>query len=313
MKMLNRAVFATLAASTLAFTAACGGGAGTGNSGSGETVIGVTLSTLSNTFFTTLRDAAQKAADGAKVKLVVQDAQNDAATQLSQVQNFVSQGVKAIIINPVDSDQATPAAKLAENAKIPVIAVDRTINNATVAASIASDNVQGGQLAADTLAKLVGTGDVLHLQGVLGTSASRDRGQGFTTNIKNAAGIKVAATQTAEFEKAKGMSVTTDLLQAQAGAKGVFAENDDMALGAVQALGDRAGKDVKVVGFDGTADAITAIEAGKLSASVAQQPAELGKLAIEQAVKAAKGEKTEAKISVPVKVITKDNLAEFKK
>ncbi|MBP2475562.1 ABC-type sugar transport system substrate-binding protein [Crossiella equi] len=311
MKMLNRAVLATLAASTLAFTAACGGASG--GSASGQPVIGMTISSLANPFFNVLKDAAQEAADKAGVKLVVNDAQGDANTQLSQVQNFVSQGVKAIIINAVDSDQATPAAKAAENANIPVIAVDRAINNAKIASFIASDNVQGGQLAADTLAKLVGSGDVLHLQGILGTSASRDRGQGFTNNIKNASAVKVAATQTAEFDKAKGLSVTTDLLQAQAGTKGIFAENDDMALGAVQALGDRAGKDIQVVGFDGNTDALTAIESGKLAATIAQQPKELGRMAIEQAVKTTKNEAPEAKIAVPVKVVTKDNVAEFKK
>ncbi|GAA3997621.1 hypothetical protein GCM10022247_17110 [Allokutzneria multivorans] len=309
MKLTRRSAFAAVAVATLALTAACGGGAG--NSSGGEITVALSVSTLNNPFFVQLRDGAQEAAKALGVKLVVQDAQNDPATQVNQVQTFTTQGVKAIIINAVESDQATPAAKAAENAKIPVVAVDRAVNNAKIASQIASDNVAGGKLAAEALAKAIGgAGDVVVLQGTPGTSAARDRGQGFADGIKASAGIKVAAQQAADFDRSKGLEVTTSLLPTQAALKGLFAQNDEMALGAIKALG---GRDVKVVGFDATKDGLDAIEAGTMAATIAQQPRELGKLAVEQAVKAAKGEQVTAKVDVPVKVVTKENLAEFKK
>ncbi|MCP3799467.1 substrate-binding domain-containing protein [Allokutzneria sp. A3M-2-11 16] len=310
MKLTRRAAFAAVAVATLALTAACGGAAGSGGSG-GEITVALSVSTLNNPFFVQLRDGAQEAAKALGVKLVVQDAQNDPATQVNQVQTFTTQGVKAIIVNAVESDQATPAAKAAENAKIPVVAVDRAVNNAKIASQIASDNVAGGKLAAEALAKAIGgAGDVVVLQGTPGTSAARDRGQGFTEGIKASAGVKVAAQQAADFDRSKGLEVTTSLLPTQAALKGLFAQNDEMALGAIKAL---AGRDVKVVGFDATEDGLAAIQAGTMAATIAQQPRELGKLAVEQAVKAAKGEPVTAKVDVPVKVVTKENLAEFKK
>ncbi|SDN25175.1 substrate-binding domain-containing protein [Allokutzneria albata] len=311
MKLTRRSAFAAVAVATLALTAACGGASGGSGGTGGEITVALSVSTLNNPFFVQLRDGAQDAAKALGVKLVVQDAQNDPATQVNQVQTFTTQGVKAIIVNAVESDQATPAAKAAENAKIPVIAVDRAVNNAKIASQIASDNVAGGKLAAEALAKAIGgSGDVVVLQGTPGTSAARDRGQGFTDGIKASPGVKVAAQQAADFDRSKGLEVTTSLLPTQSALKGLFAQNDEMALGAIKAL---SGRDVKVVGFDATEDGLAAIQAGTMAATIAQQPRELGRLAVEQAVKAAKGEQVTAKVDVPVKVVTKENLAEFTK
>ncbi len=259
--------------------------------------IGMSLSTLNNPFFVTLRKGAQDEAARQGVSLTVTDAQNDAAQQVNQVQNFTSQSMKAIILNPVDSDAAAPAVKIAERAGIPVIAADRGVNNATVAQTVASDNVTGGKLAADELAKLMGQkGKVAVLQGVPGTSASRDRGQGFAEGIKAYPNIQVVAQQPADFDRTKGLDVMTNMLQPNPDITGVFAENDEMALGAIKALGAKAGKAVKavkavkVVGFDGTPDALKAIKEGTMNASVAQQPQLIGRQSVQGAVKAARGE-----------------------
>jgi ABC-type sugar transport system substrate-binding protein len=314
--MRIHALIAAGAALTLGLTAC--GSSGTSSSGSsataagGDVKIGMSISTLNNPYFVQLRDGAEAEAKKLGVTLTVTDAQNDASQQVNQVQNFTSQSMKAIIINPVDSDAAAPAVKIAERSSIPVIAVDRGVNGATVAQTVASDNVAGGKLAAEQLAKEIGEkGEVVLLQGVPGTSASRDRGQGFTEGIKAFPNIKVVAQQPADFDRAKGLDVMTNLLQSHPGVTGVFAENDEMALGAIKALGAKAGKEVKVVGFDGTPDGLKAIEAGTLAASIAQQPALLGQQSVQNAVKAAKGEKLEATLNVPVKVATKDNLSEF--
>ncbi|MEO6090260.1 MAG: substrate-binding domain-containing protein [Umezawaea sp.] len=300
---------AALAASALVLTAACGSGA-TG-SGGGDVTIGLAVSTLNNPYFVELKQGAEEAAAELGVKLTVVDAQNDATNQVNQVQTFATQGLKAIIINPVDSKQAAPAAKAAENANIPLIAVDRSVDDGKVASEITSDNIQGGSLAAIELGRAT-SGEVVHLEGIPGASASRDRGRGFEQGL-NSGGIKVVASQPADFDRAKGLDVMTNLMQANSAIKGVFADNDEMALGAIKALGDRAGKDVQVVGFDGTPDGLKAIEEGTMAATIAQQPKVLGRKAVEQAVKAAKGEAVQQVVDVEVKVVTKKNLAEFKK
>ncbi|MCA2224059.1 substrate-binding domain-containing protein [Nonomuraea aurantiaca] len=284
-----------------------------GSPGGANIKIGMSVSTLNNPYFVQLRDGAQAEAQKAGATLTVTDAQNDASQQVNQVQNFASQAMKAIILNPVDSDAAAPAAKAAERANIPVIAADRGVNGAEVAQTVASDNVTGGKLAAQELAELLGhKGQVVVLQGVAGTSAARDRGQGFTEGIKAFPNIKVVAQQPADFDRTKGLDVMTNLLQSNPGINGVFAENDEMALGAIKALGAKAGKEVKVVGFDGTPDGLKAVKAGTMNASVAQQPALLGQQAVAAAIKAAKGEQIEKTVAVPVKVATTENVDEFK-
>lgn len=288
-----------------------GAATGAGAAGGG-TSITLAVSTLNNPFFVDLRDGAQAAADAAGATLNVVDAQNDAATQANQIADAVTKSSSAIVINPVDSDAAGSAVGPANNANIPVVAVDRAVDGGKVASLISSDNVQGGKLAAQALgAAMGGRGEVIVLQGVPGTSASRDRGQGFTEGIAGA-GLKVIARQPANFDRTQGLNVATNLLQSSAGATGLFAENDEMALGAIQALGAKAGQGVKVFGFDGTADAIEAIEAGTLVGTIAQQPEELGKQAVETALKVVRGETVQAQIPVEVKAVTKENVNQFK-
>ncbi|OAH12146.1 ABC transporter permease/substrate-binding protein [Streptomyces jeddahensis] len=274
--------------------------------------LGLSLSTLNNPFFVQIREGAQEAAKKAGADLTVTDAQNDASQQANQLQNFTSEGLGSIIVNPVDSDAAGPAVRAANKAGIPVIGVDRGVNKADTAALVASDNVAGGRLAAKTLAeKLGGQGEIVILQGQAGTSASRERGAGFAEGLKAYPGIKVLAKQPADFDRTKGLDVMTNMLQAHPDVDGVFAENDEMALGAIKALGSKAGTSVAVVGFDGTPDGLKAVKAGTLYASVAQQPKELGRIAVENALKAAEGEKVSETVKVPVKVVTSQNVDGF--
>ncbi|MGH3925147.1 MAG: substrate-binding domain-containing protein [Pseudonocardiaceae bacterium] len=304
---LIRRIVAALSVTALSLTAACGSSADSDN---GEITIGLTVSTLNNPYFVQLIDGAREAAAELNVKLTVADAQNDAINQINQMQTFTTQGMRSIIINPVDSTQAAPAAKAAENASIPLISVDRSIDGGTVTSEIISDNVLGGSLAAIELSRVT-SGAVVHLRGIPGTSASRDRGQGFEKGLSSGT-IQVVATQPADFDRTKGLDVMTNLPQSHPTLTGVFAENDEMALGAIKALGDRAGKDVHVVGFDGTQDALSAIEAGTMAATIAQQPKTLGRAAVEQAVKAAKGDQVQRVINVEVKVVTRLNVADFR-
>ncbi|MER5791859.1 substrate-binding domain-containing protein [Streptomyces sp. NPDC001980] len=274
--------------------------------------MGLSLSTLNNPFFVQIRAGAQAEAKKQGVDLTVTDAQNDASQQANQLQNFTSSGLGAIIVNPVDSDAASNSVKAAGKADIPVIAVDRGVNNATTATLVASDNVTGGELAAKTIAeKLGGQGKIVILQGQAGTSAARERAQGFANGLKAYPGIQVVAQQPADFDRTKGLDVMSNLLQAHPDVQGVIAANDEMALGAIKALGSKAGSSVSVVGFDGTPDGLTAVRNGTLYASVAQQPSQLGKIAVDNALKAVKDQKIPSTIKVPVKVVTKDNVAGF--
>lgn len=284
----------------------------TGTSEAKSKKIGLSLSTLNNPFFVQIRAGAQAEAKKLGVDLTVTDAQNDASQQANQLQNFTSEGLGTIIVNAVDSDAVTPAAKAVNKSGIPLVAVDRAVNNADTTALVASDNTTGGKLAARSLAeKLGGQGKIVILQGQAGTSASRERGAGFAEGLKAYPGIDVVAEQPADWDRTKGLDVTTNLLQANPDIDGVFAENDEMALGAIKALGSKAGKSVQVIGFDGTDDGLKAVKAGTLYASVAQQPTELGRIAVQNAVKAAEGDKVEKSVMVPVKVVTKENVADF--
>lgn len=308
MKKTFRAALAIVCAGTLmAGTVACGS-----TSSSGGDKVALLVSTLNNPFFVDLRDGAQAAAKDLGVDLMVSDAQNDSSTQQNQVQNAQSQGAKAVIINPVDSDAASPAVAPLLSSNLPVISVDRSVTGEDVTSHIASDNVAGGAQAADELAKAVGEkGKVIILQGTPGAASTRDRGDGFKKEIKKYSGIEVVAEQTANFDRAEALDVTTNLMQSNPDVVGIYAENDEMALGAIQSLGSKAGVDVKIFGFDGTEDGLKAVSNGTMVGTIAQQPKELGKKAVEAAVKAIKGESVEKTESIEVKTVTKGNVADF--
>jgi ribose transport system substrate-binding protein len=291
-----------------------GGGASPSTAGAGRAKIGLAISSFQNDFFVTLADGAKKAATSAGVELVIADAGGDASKQASQVEDFITQKVAVILLNPVDSDAIVPSVEKANAAKIPVVTVDRGASGGDVVSHIASDNVAGGKMAGEYLFTLMGgSGKVIELEGISGTSAARDRGQGFQQALDAVAGkIERVAKQTANFKRDEGLSVAQNLLQANPDATGLFAHNDDMALGAVEAVAAAGltGK-VFVVGFDAAPDAVTAIKDGKMDGTIAQQPALIGKLAIETAVKVANGETVEKAIPVEITLVNKDNVAQF--
>ena len=269
--------------------------------------IGLAVSTLNNPFFVDLRDGALEEAKKAGLSITVADAQNDPNRQLSQVENFIEQRVSIILVNPCDSTAIVPAIKAANRAKIPVITVDRGADGGEVVCHIASDNVQGGQMAGEFLAKLIGNkGKVVELEGIPGTSAARDRGKGFNEVIKKYPNIKIVARQEAGFDRAKGMTVMENILQAQPEIDGIFCHNDEMALGALRAI-EAAGRlsAIKIVGFDATDDAVKSVKDGKMVATVAQKPRVMGSMAVETAKQVLDGVKVGAFIPVPLELIVK--------
>nr|WP_297874704.1 D-ribose ABC transporter substrate-binding protein [uncultured Blautia sp.] len=269
------------------------------NSGSGA--VGFSVSTLNNPFFVSLSEGAKAEAEKQGVKLVVVDAGDDAAKQTNDIEDLISRNVSVLIVNPVDSDAVAPAVQNAVSKGIKVISVDRVVNGVEVDCQIASDNVAGAKMATEYLVELIGEGaKAAELEGVPGASATIDRGAGFHEAAD--AALEVVASQTANFNRAEGMNVMENILQSSPEVKGVFAHNDEMALGAVEAVA-ASGKDIKIIGFDATDDAVTAVKAGKMAATVAQKPELMGETAVQTAIKLINGETVEKSLPVEVELI----------
>jgi ribose transport system substrate-binding protein len=268
--------------------------------------IGLSISTLNNPFFVTLRDGAQAAADALGVDLVVVDSQDDPATEASNMEDLIAQGVDVILVNPTDSDAIVPSILAANDAGIPVFTIDRGASGGEVVSHIASDNVAGGRLAgAYVCDALGGAGNVVELEGIAGTSAARDRGAGFNAYLEEECpGLTVVSRQTANFNRAEGLDVFSNILQAEEQIDGVFAHNDEMILGAIEAAAAAGREGIVFVGFDAVDDAVAAVEAGTLGATVAQQPDLMGQLGVETAATYLGGGEVDASIPVDLTLVT---------
>ena len=237
--------------------------------------------------------------------MTVADAGDDAAKQTSDIEDLVASGISVLIVNPVDSDAVTGAVEAAKAKGVKVISVDRAVNGVEIDCQIASDNVLGAELATQYIVDTLGEGvKVAELEGVTGASAAIDRSQGFH-NVADTK-LKVVSSQTANFARTEGMSVMENMLQANPDIQAVFAAIDEMALGAMEAISG-AGKQIMVVGFDATDDAIASIQAGQMAGTIAQQPDLIGATAVENALKLIAGESIPKAVPVEVTLITKDN------
>jgi len=270
-----------------------------------QDTLALVLSTLNNPFFVSLKEGAEAKASELGYKLVVLDSQNDPAKEIANVEDALSKKVKLIMINPTDSDAVKSAIKAANRKDVPVVTLDRGAKGGKVLSHVASDNVQGGMMAGALIVKqLGGTGSVVELQGVPGTSAARDRGEGFHKALASAAGIKVVSSQPADFDRTKGLNVMENILQAHANIDAVFAHNDEMALGAIKAI-QASKRSILVVGFDGTDDGVSAVKEGAMLATVAQQAGKIGSMGVEAADKLLKGQSVDAYTPVALRVISK--------
>ncbi|MDQ6598686.1 ribose ABC transporter substrate-binding protein RbsB [Bacillus salipaludis] len=265
--------------------------------------IGLSVSTLNNPFFVSLKNGVQKEAKVLGMEVKVVDAQNDSAKQINDVEDLIQQGVDVLLINPTDSAAISTAVQSANNIGIPVITLDRSADKGKVAALVASDNIKGGEMAGNYIVKKLGEkAKVAELEGVPGASATRERGKGF--HIIADQKLNVVEQQSADFDRTKGLTVMENLLQANPDIQAVFAHNDEMALGAIEAI-NSSGKNIMVIGFDGNDDALKAIKAGKMEATVAQQPELIGKLAVDAGRDVVQGKKVAKKIPAPLKLVTK--------
>jgi ribose transport system substrate-binding protein len=293
MNMKKLAVWVSAAAITASFSANV----------LAKDTIALVVSTLNNPFFVSMKDGAQKEADKLGYNLVVLDSQNNPAKELANVQDLTVRGTKLMLINPTDSDAVGNAVAMANQAKIPVITLDRQASKGEVASHVASDNAFGGKMAGDYIAKKVGeNAKVIELEGIAGTSVARERGKGFAQAAEKHH-FTILASQPADFDRTKGLNVMQNLLTAHPDVQAVFAQNDEMALGALRALQTAGKTDVLVVGFDGTEDGIKAVNSGKMGATVAQRPDQIGVIGVQTADKVLKGEKVPAVIPVDLKLV----------
>ncbi len=268
--------------------------------------IGVALSNLSNPFFATLRDGAESEAQRQNATLVVEDAADDAAQQTSQVQAMIDQGVNALLINPVDADAIVSSIEAANAAGIPVLTIDRSASGGTILSHIASDNEAGGKMAGDFLAERINkTGNIVELQGPAGNSAADARGKGFDGAIATYPDIHIVAKEIANWNRDEAQTAFAQILADNADIVAVFAQNDEMVLGAIAAAKEAGRDGIVFVGFDAIDDAIAAVEDGSLTATIAQQPSEMGRLGVETAVSALKGESVPSTIPVDLALVTK--------
>ena len=248
--------------------------------------IGLIVSTLNNPFFVDLKTGIENKAKELGYDVVVLDSQNDPAKEVSNMEDISVKNVDLVLLNPVDSDSAIASVMIANNLDLPVITVDRASNGGNIVSHVASDNEEGGKMAAKYLA------------------ATRDRGNGFDSEIKNT-NLEIITKQSADFDRTKGLSVMENIIQSKGNIDAVFAQNDEMALGALKALQDANINDVLVVGFDATDDAVSSVSKGEMAATIAQQPILIGEKAVDLANRYLSGEKVETFAPVELKLIEK--------
>ncbi|USG67475.1 substrate-binding domain-containing protein [Brevibacillus ruminantium] len=279
--------------------------------GDGKIKIGYAINTLNNPFFVAVKKGAEQEAEKLGVDLVVVNANDDLATQLQGVEDLIQQKINILILDPVDSKGTIPAAEAANKAGVKVITTGRELEGGEVVTHLGYDEVRHGIVSGEFLNKqLGGKGNVVELQGIMGTNVAQDRSKGFQEGVTTSSEIKIIASQSADFDRAKAMTVMENILQANPDIQGVYAANDEMALGAVQAIKAANRTGIVVVSNDGTADALQAIQAGDIAGTMAIYPNQYGQKAVQIAKKVASGESVGKKLELPSIFVNKDNVEE---
>lgn len=282
--------------------------------------VGVSMSAFDDTFLTYLREDMDKQAKsypkGDGVQLQFEDARADVVKQLSQVENFISQKVDAIIVNPVDTASTGNIIKAATAAKIPLVFVNRRPDSLTLApgvAAVTSDDVEAGKLQMQYIAeKLGGKGNIVILLGDLANNSTTNRTKGVKEVLTKYPGIKVEQEQTGIWLRDKGMTLVNDWLTQGRDFQAVLSNNDEMAIGAAMALKSAGKKGVLIAGVDGTPDGLNAITKGDMTVSAFQDAKGQADKSVETARKMARNEPIEQNVVIPFQLITPDNVKDFK-
>jgi ribose transport system substrate-binding protein len=294
-------VLATMATAALALGAACGGSS---PAKSTRKVVGVTLLTQTHAFYKALEAGIRSEAAVKGLDVVVVACENDPAKQASQIEDFVAQHVAAILAAPCDSDGIVPALAGPERAGIPVFTADIAAHGGKIVSHVASDNVQGGGLAADALAGFMGnTGKVIIIDQP-NLASVQERVKGFEDAMKKYPGISIVAKPSGEGQRAKASQVMEDMLQAHPDVTGVFGINDDSALGALGVVTAAGRKDIVIVGFDATDEEQAAIKSGgPLKASVVQYPARIGQTVVDLIADKLAGKSVPTSVAIDVGIV----------
>lgn len=280
---------------------------------SGEKVkMGITLYSLKNEFTVRIANAAQAKADDLGIELVVYDGNYDPSTQISQVETMISDGCDGIILNPQDAEACAPCVDKAVEAGIPVVGVNTRVESDKLTSYVGSEDVTAGEMEMQKIADLIGgSGNIVIIEGPMGQSAQIERRKGIENILEQYPDIKVLAEKTANWSRSEGMTVMENWLQAFDEIDAVVAENDEMALGAREAI-KAAGKDIPAIGVDGITDALNAVEEGNLVASIFQDGAGQGSKAVEVLYEAIQGNEVEENYWIDFEEVNSDNVAEFK-
>ncbi|WP_050182470.1 sugar ABC transporter substrate-binding protein [Domibacillus robiginosus] len=282
-----------------------------GGGNSEDLTVQVVLKTLSHPYWKSVEAGAKQAAEdlGVSVEVNGPPSEADVIDQVNMMDNAISQGVDALVVSPSQPSTVSNVFDLAKSSDIPVILVDTDADWKDKVTFIGTDNYSAGKAGGEHLASLLEKGDKVALvEGAKGNLATDERVKGAKDALEKA-GINIVAQQPADSDKFKAASVVDAVLQNDRDLAGVFAANDDMAIGVLSAT-EQAGVKIPIVGVNGGEEATQLITEDKLTASVAQSPYDMGYMGVENAVKAIKGEEVEKRIPTPIKVVTKENAAE---
>jgi len=279
---------------------------------------GVSMLSMQNEFVVNVRDAMATEAQKQNIRLIVNDARRSALSKIEHVERFISQGMDAIILNPVEVEASSPAVEMAKRANIPIINVNSE-TSAKPDAFVGSNDVRAGEMAMEFIAKKLdgngnGKSNVLMIQGYMGQAAQIKREQGALQVLENHQDITLLASQTAEWDRSTAMSLMENWIQSYGqDIDAVFAQNDEMGLGALQALENAGMSDkVIVISIDGISDALQAVEQGRLDATVYQDAHGQGSNAIKTALKIIEGDENyQQKVFIPFKIVTRKNVDKF--
>jgi len=278
-----------------------------------KVTIGLSMNTLNNPFFVDVVEGAKKAAKENDIELIVTDAQNQAIKQLKDVENMIQKKVDLLILDPSDSDAIIAAIETANEKNIPVLTIDRKSNGGEVIAHIGFDAINSGQIAGEYLVdKLNKKGKIVEIMGIMGTNVAQERSQGFNQIMKKHEGFEIVAQQSANFDRAKAMEVMENILQANSEIDGIYAANDEMALGALEAI-EAANRldEIVLIGCDAIDTTLEKIKEGKIEATIAEPPFFLGKNAIETALKVLNNESVEKSVILDSNLVTIENVDEI--
>ncbi|PYV44735.1 MAG: sugar ABC transporter substrate-binding protein [Acidobacteria bacterium] len=292
------------------------------NPSADKPTVALVLKTLNNPFFMDMQKGAQEAAQKFGVRLLVQAAERelDVEKQMQIIETLIQAKVSALCVTPSGSKEIVPAIVKANRAAIPVLIVDTRVDSQTlreaggkVEAFIGSDNFAGGRLAGEYLAKRLGQkGKAAILEGIPGHETGDSRLRGFKQALANYPDVQIVSSQTANWERDQGYNVFQNVLESHPDVQALFACSDLMALGAIEAIG-AAGKTGKitVVGFDALPEAREAIQKGRMDATIAQFPIQMGAIAVENACRLLKGETVPRDISVKIQLVTRENAGSY--